>query len=81
MVDLRSAAEVFGENGPAICGNFDPVAVMLRGTPGQVREAVMRCVRDAGPRCINMPGCEVPDGTPRGNLLAQARALREIGSG
>jgi len=79
MVDLRRAAEVFGEDGPAVCGNFDPVAIMLRGTPGQVREAVMRSVRDGGPRCFNMPGCEVPDGTPQENMLAQSRALHEIG--
>ncbi len=32
MVDIGQAAEVFGD-GPALCGNFDPVAVMLHGTP------------------------------------------------
>ncbi|NWG13253.1 MAG: uroporphyrinogen decarboxylase family protein [Acidobacteria bacterium] len=81
MVDLRSAAHVIGEAGPAVCGNFDPVAVMLRGTPEQVREAVIRSVRDGGPRCFNMPGCEVPDGTPHDNMRAQSRALRELGPG
>ncbi len=79
MVDLRSAVRVFGEGGPVICGNFDPVTVMLRGTPAQVREAVIRTVRDGGPRCFNMPGCEVPDGTPHENMRAQSRALWEAG--
>ena len=36
MVDLGQAAEVFGPDGPAPCGNFDPVAVMLQGTPVEV---------------------------------------------
>ncbi len=79
MVDLRTAVRIFGEGGPAICGNFDPVAVMLRGTPDQIREAVIRTVRDGGPRCFNMPGCEVPDGTPHENMRAQSRALWEVG--
>lgn len=75
MVDLGRAREVFGPSGPALCGNFDPVRIMQRGTPREVEEAVLANVRAAGPRCINMPGCEIPDGTPYENLRAQARAL------
>ncbi len=44
MVDLAQAAQIFGD-GPAMCGNFDPVRVMLQGTPDQVREAVDQCLR------------------------------------
>lgn len=77
MVDLRKAAELYGEKGPAICGNFDPVSVMLRGTPEQVRLAVNNCLRTGGLRNISAAGCEIPDGTPHENLLAQARALRD----
>jgi uroporphyrinogen decarboxylase len=80
MVDLRAAAACFGDSGPAICGNFDPVRVMLRGTPEEVREAVVGCVVQAGKRSISAAGCEIPDGTPHENLLAQARALREFKS-
>jgi MtaA/CmuA family methyltransferase len=76
MVDIRQAAETFG-NGPVPCGNFDPVAVMLQGTPDQVRQAVRRCLELGGARCISAAGCEIPDGTPHANLLAQAQALRE----
>jgi MtaA/CmuA family methyltransferase len=79
MVDLHAAASRFGEGGPAICGNFDPVAVMLRGNPDLVRDSVVRCLRDGGPRSFSAPGCEIPDGTPRENLLAQAQALRSLG--
>jgi len=77
MVDLERAAEVFGPGGPAPCGNFDPVSVMLRGTPAQVEDAVRRCAAAGGPRHFSAAGCEVPDGTPEANLLAHARALRE----
>jgi uroporphyrinogen decarboxylase len=80
MVDLRKAAEAFGPSGPAPCGNFDPVAVMLQGTPGDVAAAVRGCAAAAGPRHISAAGCEVPDGTPGENLLAHARTLAELGS-
>jgi uroporphyrinogen decarboxylase len=78
MVDLRAAAAVYGDRGPAICGNFDPVRVMLRGTTDQVREAVITCASHAGKRGISAAGCEIPDGTPHENLHAQTRALRDL---
>jgi uroporphyrinogen decarboxylase len=83
MVDMRRAAEAFGDRA-AVCGNQDPVAVMLQGTPETVYAATRACMAAGGPRCINAAGCEIPDGTPDANLLAQARALageRGLGSG
>lgn len=79
MVDMAHAAAVIGDRA-ALCGNFDPVAVMLRGKPYQVEQATLDCVRRGGPRCISMAGCEIPDGTPTENLLAQAAALERTGS-
>jgi MtaA/CmuA family methyltransferase len=76
MVDMRRAAEVFG-SGPAVCGNFDPVAVMLQGTPGQVAQATTACMDWGGVRSLSAAGCEIPDGVPHANLLAQGQALRE----
>jgi MtaA/CmuA family methyltransferase len=78
MVDFGRAAEVFGPDGPAPCGNFDPVSILLQGTPERVLEAVRRCAAAGGPRHISAAGCEVPDGTPEANLLAHAQALREL---
>jgi MtaA/CmuA family methyltransferase len=75
MVDIRSAAETLGET-PVVCGNFDPVAVLLQGTPDQVRDATLYCLEWGGRRTISAAGCEVPDGTPLQNLLAQSQALR-----
>ncbi len=74
MVDLAQAARVFGERA-AVCGNFDPVAVMLRGTPQQVTEAVRQGLAQGGARYFSAAGCEIPDGTPQANLLAQTRVL------
>ena len=79
MVDLHAATTCFGNDGPAICGNFDPVAVMLRGNPALVRESAVRCVRDGGKRSFSAAGCEIPDGTPHENLLAHTQALRSLG--
>jgi MtaA/CmuA family methyltransferase len=76
MVDLRLAAQTFGERA-APCGNFDPVAVMLHGTPEQVRQAVRDCLRAGGGRTISAAGCEIPAGTPPENLRAHAQALKE----
>ncbi len=78
MVDLRTARASLGETVP-LCGNFDPVAVMLQGTTGQVEHAVRDCVVAAGPRGFNMAGCEIPAATPHANLCAQARTLKEYG--
>jgi MtaA/CmuA family methyltransferase len=78
MVDLRKAAEAFGPTGPAPCGNFDPVAVMLMGTPSDVASAVRACAAAGGPRHFSAAGCEVPDGTPEDNLLAHARTLVDL---
>jgi MtaA/CmuA family methyltransferase len=76
MVDFGKAAETFGDRAAA-CGNHDPVAVMLNGTPAPVRQAVRSAMRAGGPRCISMAGCEFPDGTPEDNLRAHRDALRE----
>jgi len=76
MVDMRAAREAFGDR--AVCGNFDPVAVMLQGTPEQVRQATVRCMAMGGARSFSAAGCEVPDGTPYANLVAQASALQAL---
>jgi MtaA/CmuA family methyltransferase len=77
MVDLKKAAAAFGEK--VVCGNFDPVAVMLRGTPDQVYQATRVGLEQGGERLFSAAGCEIPDGTPAENLHAQRRALLDFG--
>ncbi len=81
MVDWGQAVKTLATNGVAACGNFDPVKVMLQGTPEEVRQAVLACVAAGDARSFIMAGCEIPDGTPGANLLAQYHALCEAGQG
>jgi len=76
MVDIQKAQEIFGERA-ALCGNFDPVAILLQGNTEQVSEAVRFGLQYGGRRYFSMAGCEIPDGTPHVNLLAQAEVLGE----
>jgi len=69
MVPLDEARQAVGPD-ITLCGNFDPSAVLLRGTPEDVAEAARRCIADAGERFILMAGCEVPQGTPEANIRA-----------
>lgn len=73
MVDLGAAA-AFGD-GAAVCGNLNPVAIMLQGAPEQAYAATHACLRKGGLRSLSAASCEIPDGSPPGNLDAQTRAL------
>jgi uroporphyrinogen decarboxylase len=77
MVDFEKAAAVFAEKGIAICGNFDPVRMMLQGTEDEVYRATWACLEKGGPIGISAAGCEIPIGTPPENIQAQVRALKE----
>lgn len=79
MVDFSMAAQVLDDLA-APCGNMDPVALFLQGTPDQVFADTQRALRQGGPRGLNAAGCEIPDGTPEENLFAQTRALEEYSS-
>lgn len=74
MVDIEKAAQLSGDQ-VALCGNFDPVVVMLQGTPGTVRAATLDCIQKGGKRLFSGAGCEIPDGTLDENLMAQRQAL------
>ncbi len=78
MVDLDAAVEAFAGRCVTM-GNFDPVSVMLQGTPDGVRAAAIRCLEIGGKRSISAAGCEVPVDTPHENLRAHAAVLREVG--
>jgi len=75
MVDWPTAVRAF--RGRAANGNFDPVGVLLQGTPEDVRRATLNCIAGADERSFISAGCEVPVNTPHANLLAQYRALLE----
>jgi MtaA/CmuA family methyltransferase len=74
MVDLGAATDKYGDK-VSFCGNFDPVAVMLQGSPETVYKATNECMRMGGQRWFSAAGCEIPDHTPIENLYAQRQAL------
>jgi uroporphyrinogen decarboxylase len=74
MVPFDKASQMFRDR-VSICGNFDPVVVMLQGTPDDVRRATKQCIEIGGPRMFSAGGCEIPDGTPYENLRAQNEML------
>lgn len=69
MVGIGDARRKFG---PDICiaGNFDPVAVLLRGTPEEIRSHVLEGEKQGGAHYMVCPGCEVPRDTVLENMLA-----------
>jgi MtaA/CmuA family methyltransferase len=75
MVDFGAAVRVF--HGRACAnGNFDPVAVLLQGTPAEVTRAARACLAVSDERTMISAGCEVPVNTPYPNLRAHYEALQ-----
>ena len=69
MVPLKESRAIVGPD-VTLCGNFDPTAVLLQGTPQEVADAARKCIEAGGRRFIVQPGCEVPPGTPEQNIRA-----------
>ena len=55
---------------PVVAGSFNPVTVLLEGTPAQVTGACRLCHEAFGSRHIVCAGCEVPMQTPMENVRA-----------
>lgn len=74
QVDLPRACELVSKVNPDayVVGKFDPVSVLLRGTPDDVRRACRQDEQDAEgfDNFILTPGCEVPPATPPANYDA-----------
>lgn len=79
MVDFKEANRIFGDRCSA-CGNFDPVGVLLQGTPASIGQAVEGCLAVSSSRSVMAAGCEVPVLTPPENLAAVAEALKKAGA-
>jgi uroporphyrinogen decarboxylase len=69
MVPLEKARRLVGPD-IVLCGNFDPSAVLLQGTPENVAEAARKCIKAGGRKFFLMPGCEVPPATSEENIRA-----------
>ncbi len=79
--DLLEARKKVGER-VRLMGNVKPSEVMLQGTVGDVRQAVVDCMLKAfdNPRgYIVASGCSLPTETPFENIKAMLDTVREIG--
>lgn len=65
--------------GQIILGNVNPVAAVRESTPDRILAALAECHRQAGPRFIVGPGCEIPRDTPHANVRAFAEYARSAG--
>jgi MtaA/CmuA family methyltransferase len=77
MVSLAKVRETLGPK-VALCGNLDPVADVLRGTPDSIRAKLEGCYREVGNPFIANAGCEIPSGTRVENLKALCAPLAYI---
>ncbi|MEJ2182903.1 MAG: uroporphyrinogen decarboxylase family protein [Nitrospirota bacterium] len=76
--DIAKAKELL-HGKMCFAGNVDPVAIMLQGTPEQVREVSRRVIETAGTDggFVLMPGCDIPPTVPYENIQAFIGAARE----
>ena len=75
MVDFHKASEVFADTKTSVCGNVDPVSVLLKGSPALVEQKVRECLSLEDATVLVAAGCEVPAQTPIENLLLMDRLL------
>ena len=79
QVDVAAACRAVGPR-LAIWGNLDPVGLLVRGTPEQVRKAtadLLRRVRGCGHRrWVVSSGCTLAPDTPAENVEAMLEAAR-----
>ena len=69
MVSLEEARYALGPK-ICLCGNFDPVRVLLHGAPPLVKAECLRCIRESGAPYVLSAGCEVPPDAPAENFAA-----------
>ena len=80
LVDLKKAKEEIGRD-VCIEGNIDPVSILLRGKPDDVKRQALDCISRAGQSggFIFSSGCEVPQGAPLENIRAMVTAAQRPG--
>ncbi|WP_041587903.1 uroporphyrinogen decarboxylase family protein [Thermincola potens] len=64
-------------NGPLVFGNIDGFGVLVKGTPEEVEQEVIKCLRN-GVDAL-WPGCEISLKAPLENLRAMVRAVEKHG--
>ncbi len=79
MNPLPEAREILGER-PVICANLDPVAGVKNGTPESIASRLAETVEEVRLKFAVGAGCEIPRGTPEGNLHAMREFAEKRGA-
>lgn len=74
QVDMGEARRILGKE-KSLAGNLDPVNVIQRKTPEEIRKGFRDIYGAVGNRYLVNAGCEIPLGTPVANL----KAMCEVG--
>ncbi|MCF8009320.1 MAG: uroporphyrinogen decarboxylase family protein, partial [Halanaerobiales bacterium] len=74
MVDFKRAVKIF-EGKVSVNGNFDPVKILMQGSPKKVKKAVKECIKLGDSTTFISAGCEVPASTPKENMYAVNQPL------
>lgn len=74
MVDMAKVRRTVGSR-VTLAGNLDPAAAIRFGEPRAIRQAVQRVYDQVGNPFLVNAGCEIPAGTPPGNLKALCEPL------
>jgi [methyl-Co(III) methanol-specific corrinoid protein]:coenzyme M methyltransferase len=74
--DVAATRAKLGEDA-VILGNIDAFNVLVKGAPGDVREAVRKAIK-AGVNGV-MPGCDIWPEARAENMRAMVKATREFG--
>lgn len=69
QVDMAEARRLVGPK-VTLTGNLDPVRVVMKSTPDEIRRSVREVYQTVGRPYFVGAGCEIPAGTPHENLRA-----------
>ena len=69
MIDMEQARRTLGSR-VTLTGNLDPVNVIMRSTPDEIKRGFREIYDKVGNSYFVNAGCEIPVGTPEANLKA-----------
>lgn len=74
QVDMKKARDIIGKD-VVLTGNLDPVNAVMKSTPEQIEQDVLRIYREVGNPYMVAAGCEIPKDTPHENLKALCKPV------
>ena len=74
QVNMKDARHILGTK-TVLVGNLDPVNAVMKSSPEQIIKHVQQIYSDVGNPYMVGAGCEIPPGTPNGNLKALCKPI------